>query len=175
MQVKAFTAFVSAFALSTAVLLAHDYDSNKPVTLTGSVKKVEWHQPYVKIHMDVNDANGKVKDWEIETSAPTKLESDGVTSTAIKVGDNITVQGIQEKHGTEHALARSITLANGQTVSLSAPPVTSPPEPAQTAANTPPAPENLPRTASSMPLIGLIGLGALGAWGVLALRSRLLS
>jgi hypothetical protein len=49
------------------------------------------------------------------------LESYGLTGTAIKVGAQITVQGAGAADGSHHALGRSITLANGQTVAITGP------------------------------------------------------
>jgi hypothetical protein len=88
-----------------------------------------------------------------------------MTSASIKDGDQITVQGYQDTNGSAHALAHSITLANGQTVSIG---TSAPSQPTAQAPTTP-----LPQTATDWPLIGFIGLGALGAWSVLAISRRL--
>jgi hypothetical protein len=37
---------------------AAQYDSNKPVTMTGLVTKVEWANPHVYLYIDVADGNG---------------------------------------------------------------------------------------------------------------------
>jgi hypothetical protein len=128
----------SALAVFASSAFAHQYDPNKPVTLTGTVKKIEWRTGYVKIHLDAIKANGKATDWEIQ-AAPGMLQSEGITRTSINKGDQITVLGIQDrKKGSAHALAQSITLANAQTVApsqpiaqaqASPPAVTLPPQP----------------------------------------------
>ena len=182
-----------------SLLAAHKYDSNKPVNLNGTVTKIEWQKPYVKIHLGVSGTSGKAKDWEIQTAKPATVESDGLTRGSIKVGDRISIQGDGAANGSAHALARSITLADGRTVAMngSQPATatqasTNPPAPALTPAETTPpasstatepstvasnAPsgEPLPQTASNLPLIGLLGLGTLTAWGVLSLLMRRLN
>jgi hypothetical protein len=164
---------VLTITLGAGLLRAHDYDPNKPVTLSGTVTKVEWHQPYVKIHLDVAGQNGRKQGWEIETVTPQVMQSDGITSAAIKVGDQITVEGIQAKTGSDHALAKSLKLSDGRNVSLAS---TQESAPMQTSMNVPPAkPAKLPRTASDVPLIGLIGLASLAGWSILAARPRRLS
>ena len=167
MHARSTSLFISVFILSASVALAHKYDSTKPVTLTGKVGKIEWHKPYVKVHLEATDASGKRTDWEIETATPTVLESDGLTSTAIKVGDQITVQGDGASDGSHHALGRSMTLANGQTVAITGP------EQQGGAAAQNASDSALPSTATALPLIGLLGLAALGAGTLLSIGSRL--
>ena len=57
----------------SASAAAHRYDPNKTVTLTGTVKEIKWDKSYVKIHLSVKGANGKTKDWELETATPSVL------------------------------------------------------------------------------------------------------
>jgi LPXTG-motif cell wall-anchored protein len=173
---------VLAFVLSASAALAHDYDPNKVVTLNGEVKEIKWDKPYVKIHLSVKETSGKTKDWELETAMPSVLESDGLVRTSIKKGDRITVQGEQASNGSEHALVRSMTLADGRIVSIRGAETASAAAPQTSAANQQAASRDssqdvsspaLPKTASNMPLIGLMGLVALGAGTFLSLlRAR---
>ena len=45
---------------------AAQYDSNKPVTMTGMVTKVEWQNPHVYLYIDVEDENGNFEKWALE-------------------------------------------------------------------------------------------------------------
>ena len=157
--------------MAGTVFAAH-YDPNKPVTLTGTVRKVEWNKPYVKIHMGVTDTAAKTKDWEIETAAPNVVESKGLTSNSVKEGDQITVQGDAERNGSAHAFARSMTLADGQTIAINTAAPT--PQVAQAGSSARATTGTaLPRTATNWPLFGLLGFGALAAWAVLSMMRRL--
>jgi hypothetical protein len=42
---------------------AAEYDAKKPVTLKGTVTKVEWVNPHGWIYIDVKQPNGKVANW----------------------------------------------------------------------------------------------------------------
>src|SRR6266571_3707930 len=42
---------------------AAEYDAKKPVTLKGTVTKVEWVNPHGWIYLDVKQPNGKVANW----------------------------------------------------------------------------------------------------------------
>src|SRR6185295_6906128 len=159
---------VLAFVISANAAFAHDYDPNKVVTLNGEVKEIKWDKPYVKIHLSVKGTSGKTKDWELETATPSVLESDGLVQTSIQKGDRITVQAEQASNGSEHALVRSMTLADGRVVSIGGAQTASAAAPQTSAAKQAASRDSsqdvsspaLPKTASNMPLIGLMGLVA---------------
>ena len=101
---------------SSAPLFAHhafaaEYDSNKPVTLTGAVTKVDWANPHVYFYIDVKDeASGKVTNWAFEMGAPAVLTRSGWKRSSVKVGDTITIHGTLAKDGGPHGNARSVVM-----------------------------------------------------------------
>ena len=102
-------------------LLAHhsfaaEYDSNKPIKITGQVTKVEWLNPHARFHVDVKDASGKVTNWDFELGAIPVLLRQGWRKDSLKVGDEVTVEGSMAKDNSASANARSVTLANGRRV-----------------------------------------------------------
>ena len=91
---------------------AAEYDSNKPVKLTGAVTKVEWTNPHVYFYIDVRDEKtGKVTNWAIEMGAPAVIQRTGWKRTSMKIGDVVVVEGFQAKSGQPHGNARTVTLA----------------------------------------------------------------
>jgi len=165
MQLKT-SAIIMTAAFSAVALAAHQYDTSQTKSLSGNITKVEWNNSdYVKIHMNAMDNNGKTVDWELQTVPQNTLQSDGATMSNLKDGDQISVQGYPASDGSAHLLVSSITLANGQNVAVNAQQT----NPATSASNDQ---QPLPQTASDMPLIGLIGLFALGTGSILALRRR---
>src|SRR2546425_4195224 len=45
---------------------ATKYDQKRPVTLKGTVTKVEWMNPHVYYYIDVKDSSGEVQNWAVE-------------------------------------------------------------------------------------------------------------
>ena len=47
-----------------------EYDTSKPVSLTGIVTKIEWTNPHSFLYVDVKDDNGGVINWKLEGYPP---------------------------------------------------------------------------------------------------------
>jgi DNA/RNA endonuclease YhcR with UshA esterase domain len=95
---------------------AAEYDANKPVTLKGTVTKVEWTNPHARFYVDVKDATGKVTNWNLELASPNVLKRSGWSRTSLKEGDAVTVEGSAAKDGAKMANARAVTLSSGKRV-----------------------------------------------------------
>jgi hypothetical protein len=95
---------------------AAQYDADKPVTLIGTVTKVEWTNPHARFYVDVKDEKGVVTNWNLELASPNVLRRNGWTRTSLNVGDEVTVEGSLAKNGTKMANARVVKLADGRQV-----------------------------------------------------------
>ncbi len=108
------------FTVSLPVLAHHsfaaEYDEKKPVTLKGTVSKVEWTNPHARFYVDVKDESGKVITWNLELASPNVLIRNGWTRKSLKEGDQVVVQGSQAKDGAYLANARSVVLADGRKI-----------------------------------------------------------
>ena len=109
-------ALLSAQTLSAHHSFAAEFDRNSPVTLTGSVTRVDWGNPHIWVFMDVKDDAGKVSNWGVEGGAPNALFRNGWRKDSLKVGDTVTVEGFKSKDGLPRANANRVTLPDGRRV-----------------------------------------------------------
>jgi hypothetical protein len=90
---------------------AAQYDSSKPVSLTGVVVKVEWLNPHAYFFIDVEDqSNGEVANWACELTSPVGLMRRGWTRNSLKIGDVVVVDGILARDGSASLNAQSVVL-----------------------------------------------------------------
>jgi hypothetical protein len=95
---------------------AAEFDGNKPVTLQGSVTKLEWTNPHIWLYLDVKDDAGNVVKWQCEGGAPNNLTRNGWSRDSLKPGDQVTIDGWLAKDGSKTCNARSVKLPDGRRV-----------------------------------------------------------
>ena len=95
-----------------------EFDANKPVSLVGTVTKMEWVNPHSWIYVDVKKADGTVESWAIEGGTPNTLLRRGLRKSDLPVGAQVTVEGFQAKDGALRANGKNITLADGRQLFL---------------------------------------------------------
>lgn len=86
------------------------------VTVTGTVKKLEWTNPHIWLWIDVTDDKGAVTTWGFEGSAPAEMLRAGWTKRSVAVGEKITVTGRPLKDGRPGGSMGSVTKADGARV-----------------------------------------------------------
>lgn len=108
-----------AAILAAAPLLAHhsidaEFDRNKPITITGTVSKIEWMNPHIWIYVDVKEKDGKITKWQFEGGPPNALRRGGWNRESLKEGDPVTIKGLMSKVSA----GLSATTGNAQEVTL---------------------------------------------------------
>jgi len=107
--------------IGSPILRAHhseaaEYDASKPVSVSGTLSKVEWANPHVWFYVDVTEAGGKVTTWGFSTQPPGALMRRGVTKEALKIGTVVNVEGIRARDGSNNGSMRRLTFADGTQV-----------------------------------------------------------
>ncbi len=91
-----------------------EFDADAPLTLRGSVTRIEWVNPHAWFHIEVTNAEGEKEAWRIEGGTPNTLLRRGINKRSIAIGTEIVVEGYQAKDRTNSANGLNITLANGK-------------------------------------------------------------
>jgi DNA/RNA endonuclease YhcR with UshA esterase domain len=104
---------------STAPAAAHHsfsaiFDAAKPVTLTGTVTRLEWMNPHTWIYLDVKNDNGSVEAWAFEMGSPNRLMRYGWNQTSLPTGATVTITGSQARDGSLKAAVDTVTLPDGK-------------------------------------------------------------
>ncbi len=123
-----------AFLLCVGTAFAHHsfamFDSDKLVSMVGTVSSYEWRNPHIWIHMMAPDADGKMYRWSLELGAPRQLMRRGWSPTTVAPGDHVTVTMHPLRDGAHGGQLRSIVLPSGQRLTQlrkDQPPGTEPP------------------------------------------------
>jgi len=113
---------VAALLFTAATASAHhpfaqDFDKDKPVTLNGTVTRVQWTNPHVYTYLKVKNDQGKEVNWKVEMGSPAALMMNGWTKTTLKTGQMVTLQGWRAKNGTNFANGEEMTMPDGKKLS----------------------------------------------------------
>jgi hypothetical protein len=95
---------------------AAEFDRDKPITLTGTVTKLEWTNPHARIYIDVKDEKGNVVNWDFELGPPNGLMRRGWNRNSLRQGHVVTIEGFLSKLAPRVANARTVKLPDGRQV-----------------------------------------------------------
>jgi hypothetical protein len=113
---------VSAFigvVLMSAPLAAHhsfaaEFDESKPVTVKGTITRMDWVNPHSWLYIDVKAPDGTVQSWALEFGSPNQLYRRGWKKESLPVGAEVTVTGWLSRTEASKANAKDVILQDGK-------------------------------------------------------------
>ena len=109
--------------LAAATLSAHhafsaEFDAKMPVTLQGTVTRIEMVNPHGWIYIDVKGPDGKIVNWAIETGGPNALARRGVKKGFLPIGQVVIVTGYRAKDMSNTAAGDQVRFLDGRSFSV---------------------------------------------------------
>ncbi len=108
---------VAGLMIGAPIASAHHsyamFDGESVMTLEGEVKEFQWTNPHGWIHMNIENENGEVVVWPIETGAPAGMARDGWRPETIRPGDRIEITFHPLRNGGPGGSYMSAVLPDG--------------------------------------------------------------
>ena len=112
---------LAALLIAASAAFAHHsrtmFDTNKQITLVGTVKDFQWTNPHCWIQVlvpDPNDPNAPPVEWGVEMGAPVELMRKGWKPGSLHPGDKVTVIANPLRDGQHGGLVLSVTGPDGR-------------------------------------------------------------
>ena len=96
--------------------LAAEFDSTKPMSLTGTVTSLDWRNPHAWLYIDVKGENGQVAKWQCELGSPNAMTRAGFGPDSVKPGDEIMIDGLLAKDGSKTINTRVVKSKDGKVI-----------------------------------------------------------
>ena len=90
------------------------FDMQRQLTLKGTVRDFQWTNPHAFIELEAADALGAPQTYSVEMNSPNNLTRQGWKSSALKVGDKVTMVINPLRDGTKGGLFVAVQTADGK-------------------------------------------------------------
>ncbi|MGD1070211.1 MAG: DUF6152 family protein [Bryobacteraceae bacterium] len=108
----------AAFLLAPHSAHAHhgwaEFDSQREITLEGTVVDFHFVNPHCVVEFDVRGETGRDHKWQGEFSSPGQLARKGWTAASLQPGDRITITGNPAKRDAKAIHVTRVRLSSGE-------------------------------------------------------------
>ena len=115
---------VMALTTLTGVRAHHSvpgqFDTGRPVTLTGVITDIDWINPHIYLHLEVKGENGSVEKWSLGSAPPAMLRKANLTKAKLLgKGEVVSIVVYPARDGTKNlAWLTKITYPDGRVLTL---------------------------------------------------------
>jgi len=111
---------LAALILVIQPALAHhsgvEFDSNKTIEITGTIKEFQFKNPHTWIQVMVDDGKGQQVEWSLEWGAPNSLGRQGIRPSTFPPGAKVTMRLRPMRNGSPAGAFVGAKFADGKTV-----------------------------------------------------------
>jgi hypothetical protein len=97
---------------------APHFDSNKRVSISGTVKEFESRNPHTYVHLAAVDENGLTREYVCESHGVTQLQRNGITPSMLKAGTKVRVTGPISRHDPYMCFFDTVEFSDGRSLSV---------------------------------------------------------
>jgi hypothetical protein len=96
------------------------FDTARPVTLTGVITDIDWINPHIYFHLEVKGENGSVEKWSLGSAPPAMLRKANLTKAKLLgKGEVVSIVVYPARDGTKNlAWLTKITYPDGRVLTL---------------------------------------------------------
>ena len=109
---------MSLLLLPTIALAHHalqaQFDMNQTITLTGTVQKMDWSNPHVRLYIEVRNESKPVT-WELYMASPNQQLMNGWKIDTYRRGDHVSVDLCPARDGSSVGFAKKVSAVHGGT------------------------------------------------------------
>ncbi|PYS36386.1 MAG: hypothetical protein DMG14_24645 [Acidobacteria bacterium] len=114
------TLAIPALLVSIQPALAHhsgaEFDNDKVVELTGTIKEFQFKNPHTWIQIVVDDGKGQPTEWSLEWGAPNSLGRQGYRPSTFPPGAKVTMRVHPMRNGSPAGGFIAAKFADGKTI-----------------------------------------------------------
>jgi hypothetical protein len=103
--------------VAAAPILAHHalaakYDTRQSVVMKGTVTKITWENPHVRLYLQAEDKTGTGAGWEFELGSPNLQIQNGWKLDTFRRGDHVMVTAYPARDGSRFGYASKVALSS---------------------------------------------------------------
>src|ERR1700722_15171179 len=95
---------------------ASEFSLEKPITMTGTVTKLDWINPHCYVQLDIKDSDGNLDHWNFEFGAPVGLRKAGMRQEMLAPGQVVTITGYAAKDRSKLGWVSKFTFPDGRVI-----------------------------------------------------------
>jgi Family of unknown function (DUF6152) len=118
--------FFAGLLLSGIPAVAHhsvaaEYDFDKPVEFTGTLKQMEFINPHAMLHLEVTNPDNSKTVWIFQTTGAGALRQKGLARASqggLAVGETYTIAGFAAKNGRPQGFIKTLKMPDGRLITM---------------------------------------------------------